>query len=408
VPGVSKTYVIPAGSGYSNVVIPDSFTPDAASVAYDAGTATTKDYVMVFIQVTASIARVVAWFSNAQGVGAPTITATVDQAAPDKLRISSTSKLTLDNLTGLDLPWTVGTPRTLSSILSGKGTTDIIAQMSGAAAFGDIFSFRRQAGHSLRDLDTNLASIGSTLVTNNAASILGTLAPFVFLDSLHGFAGTSTVTSWTCRKSGLIYVGTPPILTASNVLFNGQPTATFTGGQYLHSPVALDFSDTNAITIYLLMVKAATTTTGQVYAMLGDAYGDTPQFLVAAHSIGPSTTYESYFNHTGGLATASTTTAGVLMTTAHVVKVVYDYSATTTIRTRGYIDDMTTPVITATASCAAANFANTRKLGIGNIAGLTLGGKFDLASLVILKRVASTNDDTVVKGEWHSEYGTAA
>jgi hypothetical protein len=108
---------------------------------------------------------------------APTVdSATVSSDEPSQLvLVFSKPAMRLPDLTGLSLPFSAGTPRTISSILSGQFTNTLVLALSGGFAGDEVCSLVVASDRTAQDLNGNLLTVGSTVVDVDGFSIGGAL-----------------------------------------------------------------------------------------------------------------------------------------------------------------------------------------------------------------------------------------
>lgn len=104
---------------------------------------------------------------------APSVSsATVENADPDALVVVFNKAVNITDLTGLSLNFTVGTPKTISSITSGDGTNTLTFALSEAIESTDEFSFVYGATNTIVTSGTDLGLVaGNIAVTNNVEAI---------------------------------------------------------------------------------------------------------------------------------------------------------------------------------------------------------------------------------------------
>ncbi len=98
----------------------------------------------------------------------------VQDAAKSSLIVTFNQSVNISDLTGLSLPFSIGTPKTLVSVL-GTGTTILTFTLSGDIAFGDVFTFDYDGTNTITAVSGGLPlAANSGSVTNNVGAPVAT------------------------------------------------------------------------------------------------------------------------------------------------------------------------------------------------------------------------------------------
>jgi hypothetical protein len=208
-PGSQVQVTIPANTA-TTVTLAANIDPTGDIAAQFVAT---EDFV-IFVTATASTRVVVSAQSRpALVTTTPTIvSAEVEAADLDKLIVTFSASMqcpvsptyTTGDVTGLSLTGTMSTPRTLSSVASGNGTTAITFDLSGDLALSDTPNFAIATARTLSSLNGTKPAVGSTAITIDPgiydyASATGLTA---FMDPALGngsLADGAACASWTSQ-----------------------------------------------------------------------------------------------------------------------------------------------------------------------------------------------------------------
>lgn len=202
VEGAAIAIFIPAGEAGSIVAAPDLNT-----AGWDTFVAA-SDFLIV-AQWTNGTCISSGHNLGTREASAPTlVSATVDGGTPDDLVLVFSEAVYLPNLTGLSLTFNTGTPRTLSAVTAGNGTTTVTIDLSGDVADGDDIDLVIGSGRTLQDLNGNLIGTGTTGITLTGYAIPFSDGVVVFDgDSLTAGQGVAVGYRWPTLASAQIAGG---------------------------------------------------------------------------------------------------------------------------------------------------------------------------------------------------------
>jgi len=98
-------------------------------------------------------------------------TSSVEDSDKNALVVVFNKNVNIVDLTGLSIPFTVGTPKTITAIESGDGTSTLTFTLSGDIDASDVFTFDYDGTNTITAVDGGLSLVASsTNVTNNVGS----------------------------------------------------------------------------------------------------------------------------------------------------------------------------------------------------------------------------------------------
>ena len=137
------------------------------------------------------------------------LSAKVDTLDANALVVTFDRPMVVRVLTGLSLPFSVGTPRTLVAIESGDGTTTVKFTLSGNVSSGDVFSFAVASNRAASDFRGNKLPVGSTSVTV-VSGLVGRAAWTTCFEKgvamLPSAGLPAALTSWTDQVGGSLQI----------------------------------------------------------------------------------------------------------------------------------------------------------------------------------------------------------
>lgn len=210
--------------------------------------------------------------------GAPTVVvATISADIPDRLNVTFNEAVYMASLAGQSLNFSVGTPRTITSIISGNGTTTFVFQLSAAVAGSDVISYAYSSSNTVTDMSSNPLAAGSASVTNNASSFTGVVSRHRLDAATLSGSNVTAIADSSGNGNTLSFAsGKQPIITSSNGAINAKPSAKWDGVDDVGQCSAVkvggsDPADYTAITIAMIVKFNAATSGFQVH--LTDATG---------------------------------------------------------------------------------------------------------------------------------------
>ncbi len=243
--GVTKSLLIPAGTA-SSLILGDDL--NASGDAFNSA----RDMLLV-LSYTAGRCVGALRDLGTKDITAPTIvSATVDILQnPNGLVVVFSESVYVPSLTGLSLVFSSGTPRTITAVEAGNGTTSVTFTLSGNLSTGDVLTFDRASTRTLQDLNGNLIGVGSTPVTvadpGNFAAVSGIK---LWLRSDVGvITSGASVTDWQDQSgqgnhAATVTSGQRPTLSGTDVVFDGTDDV-------LQGPLVL--SANSELTIYVVV-----------------------------------------------------------------------------------------------------------------------------------------------------------
>lgn len=200
VEGVTKTIFVPAGSGYSSLILPDDLNADGD--AFDPA----EDFAIIVARAGGRC------FTALRALGTPdntlptVVSASVDvNADADALVVVFDKAVYAPTLAGLSLNFTVGTPRTILSLVSGQGTSTLTFALSGDVASTDDLDLLVAETRTVQSINGPLVDTGSTpvdLIDDDLSLILG--AKLWIRADLDVSPAGGTVTQWTDQIAGAV------------------------------------------------------------------------------------------------------------------------------------------------------------------------------------------------------------
>jgi hypothetical protein len=171
------------------------------------------------LDVTKDYALRLEWLYSGEGVGrlvkkadadvtAPTIvSATVTGTNPDQLSVLYSEVVIAPNTTGLSLPFTGGTPRTITGVLSGSGTNTVVFSLSGSFTGTEVCKLVCDATRTQQDpagnfVATNGAGTSVTVAFSLASSAAFTMCWEADKALLPSGGLPANFTSWTDQVGG--------------------------------------------------------------------------------------------------------------------------------------------------------------------------------------------------------------
>ncbi len=233
VPGTQFELLIPAGTA-TGLIYGDNLDPEGTWDVFDSG----ADY---WIGITAvSVDRIV---SVGKSLAEPTyatptiVSAEVSALDLDKLVLtfSEACQFPDESLAGASLGGTMATPRTISSVFSGNGTTEVTLDLSGDLLVTDTPTFVLGSTRTLRALNGVRTAAGSTPITftdvdYDWASVTG--ASFDLIASAGiGVADAAAVPAWTDQIDGetTAEATNQAIFRLAPGVLNGNPAVDYDG-----------------------------------------------------------------------------------------------------------------------------------------------------------------------------------
>lgn len=268
--GATKIVVFPIGSATSVVFGSDLRQHGDAFVS--------SEIYLAFITYVGGVFDTVTRSIPARDVAAPTVSsAIVEFANQDALVVTFSEPVFVANLTGLSLSFSAGTPRTITAVEAGNGTTTVTFTLSGALAGTEVLSFVVGATRTTQDLNGNLLTVGSTSVTNDAN------APR-FADEILWLRGdnviqSGTISQWTDKTSNANHLAQATGSKQAGYLASGGPNGTpcgdFDGSNdgYINTAIKVGGVDPPDYTEYteIVVAKLDVTNADQIFGDTADA-----------------------------------------------------------------------------------------------------------------------------------------
>lgn len=265
------TIFIPGGTATALVIAPD-LNSDGWE-AFDPA----SDYLITIHTPTSTQFSSSGRNLGTRDVALPTLTSAVIMGSdPDRLILTFSEAVYLPDLTGLSLLFNSGTPKTLTSIVSGNGTSTVTLDLSGDVILTDDIDFVIGSTRTLQDLNGNKIAAGSHSIT-------------LFID----YTVVSGVARWksdlrTTSGSNVLTVtdkiGTQHLFadatkpTTTTLGTNARPACTFIAGSWLRYDWA---SGQDRTTGTIGMVLDVDTNAGASVGKIFVSFGQDPTFTNA-------------------------------------------------------------------------------------------------------------------------------
>lgn len=307
--GMQGTYKIPAGNRTSIILAPGlnvqgDLTVDSVGVVtgFDSGfewkivaTYTADGFITIARKIVAT------------DVVAPTVvSATVTGGNPNALSVVLSKRVNASSLTGMSMPFSVGTARTITAVESGQGTSTVVLTLSDNLAGTETCSFVLAAGNHMRSLNgvsTTPSTTPVTLSFGPADTVTG---------AIHLWRGDSRTLSGSDVLTVIDQIGsadmtsgaTKPTITTLGTL--AAPAMQLTAGDYLTTGViAAETMTSGSINMIFRIV------TGADRAFVVGGNGTTFEALNYAAGGGASLLAASDNAQTGGLSAAWSPGTGI-------------------------------------------------------------------------------------------------
>jgi hypothetical protein len=171
VPGISVVTLIPANTA-TLLIAANNLDPNSDWDAH----VPAKDYVVTVVVVSTTKVLSAGKVIEAYDTVAPTVSAVVEQSNLDRLILtfSEPTQFEIDSgsptgsVAGLSLGGTMAIARTVGSVFSGNGTSEVTLSLSGNLDPSDTATFVVASGRRARELDGTRLAVGSTAITINA------------------------------------------------------------------------------------------------------------------------------------------------------------------------------------------------------------------------------------------------
>lgn len=168
-PGGKISLVIPAGlldAGLADNALIRSAALDPAGVTYDP----TEVWYLEAECTSLDPLRFKSVLTQLEALDAVVPTLDLAVIVDDQLLLTMSEACVAGSVTGMTLTTNSTTPITVTSLLSGSGTVDLVFQLSRSVAQGETITLTLESSHALQDIDANLVAEGDTTCTVVAAT----------------------------------------------------------------------------------------------------------------------------------------------------------------------------------------------------------------------------------------------